>query len=160
MKSVGIIAVIVLCLTGGFGAQNASPSPTPIANQAPTKPQPRPNFNGRWKGVQVIQSEMPRVVADVFLTIRDAEVELSGKTMFHSRARQGKGKWQPTGNFGGPMLSPHVEGKLLTFKLSLRTREGVEKTMDYKMKLIGPNQAIFGHVEASDMSAKMTRMAK
>ena len=79
--------------------------------------------------------------------------------MFHSRARQGKGKWQPAGNFGGPMLSPHVEGKVLMFKLSFRTSEGREKTMDYKMELIGPDQAIFDYAEAiaTDMSAKMTR---
>jgi hypothetical protein len=105
---------------------------------------------------------MPRVVADVVFTIRDAGGELSGETMFHSRARQGKGKWQPTGNFGSPMLSPHVEGKVLTFKLSFRTSEGVEKTMDYKMEMIGPNEAIFDHAEETfvSMAAKMTRKPK
>jgi hypothetical protein len=59
------------------------------------------------------------------------------------------------------MLSPHVDGKVLTFKLSFRTSEGEEKTMDYKMVMIGPNQAVFDYVEATmtDMSAKMTRKA-
>jgi hypothetical protein len=57
------------------------------------------------------------------------------------------------------MLSPHVEGKVLTFKVLLRPNGGAEQTMDYKMELIGPNQAIFDYVEATatDMSAKMTR---
>ncbi len=105
---------------------------------------------------------MPRVVAELVFTIKDAEGNISGETMFYSRARQGKGKWQPAGNFGSPMLSPHVEGKLLTFKLSFRPSGGVEKTMDYKMELIGPNQAIFDYAEATatDMSARMTRKTK
>ena len=158
MKSAGMVALILMCVIAGFGAQSTPPAPSPIA----TKPQARPSFNGRWEGVQVIQSEMPRVVADVVFTIKDGEGELSGKAMFYSRARQGKGKWQPAGNFGSPMLSPHVEGKVLTFKLSFRTSEGVDKTMDYKMVLIGPNRAIFDYVEATatDMSAKMTRKTK
>lgn len=158
MKRASIIAVSLFCLTCGVGAQNAPPAPSPIA----TKAQARPNFNGRWEGVQVIQSEMPRVVADVVFTIKDAGGGLSGETMFHSRARQGKGKWRPAGNFGGPMLSPHVEGKVLTFKLSFRADEGIEKTMDFKMEMIGPDQAIFDYAEATavDMSARMTRKTK
>ncbi|HEY2170979.1 MAG TPA: hypothetical protein VGJ30_15240 [Candidatus Angelobacter sp.] len=120
------------------------------------------NFNGRWEGVQVVQSERPRVVADLVFTITDVNGEISGKTMFYSRARQGKGKWQPTGNFGSPILSPHVEGKVLAFKLSFRTSEGVEKTMGYKMELIGPDEAIFDHAEETfvSMAAKMTRKPK
>jgi hypothetical protein len=155
MKSVWMIAVILFCMAYGLGAQKMQPAPSPIA----TKPQPRANFNGRWEGIQVIQSEMPRVVADVVFIISDTEREFSGAAMFHSRARQGKGQWRPAGNFGSPMLSPHVEGKVLTFKLSFRTSEGVEKVMDYKMEMIGPNQAIFDYVEATatDMSARMTR---
>ena len=162
MKSAGMVALVLLCLRCGFGAQSASPSPTAIAKQGVTKPQPRANFNGRWEGVQVVQSEMPRAVSDVVLTITDAKGELSGKAMFYGRWRQGKGKWQPADNFGSPMLSPHVEGKVLTFKLSVRLSEGREKTMDFKMEMIGPNQAIFDYTEATatDMSAKMTRKAK
>lgn len=155
MKNAGSIAVILLCLTCGFEAQNAPSSAAPAAS----KPQPRANFNGRWEGVQVIQSEMPRVVADVVFTITDVKGEFNGVAMFHSRTRQGKGKWQPAGDFGSPMLSPHVEGKVLLFKLTFHTSEGQGKTMDYKMELIGPNQAIFDYAEATatDMSAKMTR---
>jgi hypothetical protein len=158
MKSAGMIAVMLFCLTCGSGAQNAPPSTASSA----TNPQPRANFNGRWEGVQVLQSEMPRAVADVVFTITDAKGELSGKAMFYGRWRQGKGKWHPADNFGSPMLLPHVEGKVLTFKLSFRTREGEEKTMDYKMVMIGPNQAVFDYVEATttDMSAKMTRTRK
>jgi len=112
--------------------------------------------------VQVIQSEMPRVVADLVFTIKDANGELSGKAVFHGRARQGKGKWRPADSFGSPMLSPHVEGNVLLFKLTFRASEGVEKAMDYKMEMVGPNQAIFDYVEATatDMSAKMTRKIK
>lgn len=155
MKRAGIFAVILSFLMCGFRAQNAPPSPAPSA----TKPQPRANFTGRWEGIQVIQSEMPRVVADVVFIISDTEREFSGAAMFHSRARQGKGQWHPAGDFGSPMLDPHVEGTVLTFKLFLRTSEGVKKTMDYKMEMTGPNQAIFDYAEATatDMSAKMTR---
>jgi hypothetical protein len=102
---------------------------------------------------------MPRVVADVVVTITDAKGELNGQAMFYGRSRQGKGKWRPADNFGGPMLSPHVEGKVLTFKVLLRPNGEAGQTMDYKMELVGPNQAIFDYVEATatDMSAKMTR---
>ena len=82
--------------------------------------------------------------------------------MFYGRVRDEKGKWLPVENFGSPMLSPHVEGKVLSFKLSFRTSEGREKTMDYKMELIGADQAIFDHAEETfvSMAAKMTRKAK
>jgi hypothetical protein len=130
----------------------AGPNPQPKRVETSAKSQ----LHGRWEGVQVIKSEMPRVVADVVVTITDAKGELNGQAMFYGRSRQGKGKWRPADNFGGPMLSPHVEGKVLTFKVLLRPNGGAEQTMDYKMKLIGPNQAIFDYVEATatDMSAK------
>lgn len=162
MKSAGIIAVVLLCIASVVEAQSVPPVPSPIANQGATKPQPRPSFTGRWEGVQVIQTEMPRVVADLVFTIKDAGGELSGETMFYGRVRDEKGKWLPVENFGSPMLSPHVEGKVLSFKLSFRTSEGVKKTMDYKMELIGPDEAIFDHAEETfvSMAAKMTRKAK
>jgi hypothetical protein len=162
MKTACMIAVIALCWACGGEARSASGTSSSSFNQVQMKSQPRPNFSGRWEGTQVIQSEMPRVVADLVFTIRDAKGELSGETMFHSRARQGKGKWHPTENFGSPMISPRVEGKVLTFKLAFRTREGEERTMDYKMELVGPDQAIFDYVEATatDMSARMTRKVK
>lgn len=67
------------------------------------------------------------MVADVVFTISDAEGELSGKAMFYGRSRQGKGKWRPADNFGGPMLSPHVEGKVLTSSFHSALVKGVKK---------------------------------
>jgi hypothetical protein len=162
MKSAGMIVVMLLCLGYASGAQSASTSPATAASQNGTKTLPRPNFNGRWEGVQVVQSDMPRAVADVVITIRDAAGKLSGNAMFYGRMRQGKGKWIPVEKFGSPLLSPRVEGKVLTFTLSFRTRVGEEKSMDYKMVMVGPDQAIFDYVEATmtDMSAKMTRKRK
>jgi len=46
MKSAGIIALVLLCLTCGPEAQNASPAPSPIA----TKPQARPASTEDGKG--------------------------------------------------------------------------------------------------------------
>jgi hypothetical protein len=105
---------------------------------------------------------MPRVVADVVITIRDAEGKLSGKAMFYGRERQGTGKWYPVEKFGSALLSPRVEGKVLTFRLSFRDHDGTKKIMDYKMVMDGPDQAIFDYAEPTmtNMSAKMTRKRK
>jgi hypothetical protein len=143
-------AITLLVLLGFLGG---SPGQTPAAGS-------RANFSGRWEGVQKIQSEMPEVVADVVFTIRQTDGQLSGEIRFAGRARnRPKNKWVPADKFGGPILSPRVEGKVLTFDLTLRTSEGEEKTAHYRMDIIGPNRAILQPAEQLliDMSADMRR---
>jgi hypothetical protein len=124
--------------------------------------EPMPSFIGRWEGVQMVQSEMPLVVADVIFSVRNVQGQLSGEITFNSRARdtlKPNSKWIRTGTYGGPILSPSVAGKVLTFSLLLRTSEGREKVANLKMEMTGPNQAILEPAGEPlvDISARMTR---
>src|SRR5580698_3294821 len=80
--------------------------------------EPMPSFIGRWEGVQMVQSEMPQVVADVILSVRNIQGQMSGEINFAGRARdtlKPNSKWIRTGTYGGPILLPSLAGKVLTF---------------------------------------------
>jgi hypothetical protein len=124
--------------------------------------EPMPSFTGRWEGVQMVQSDMPRVVADVILSVRNIQGQMSGEITFNSRARdtlKPNSKWIRTGTYGGPILSPGVADKVLTFGVSLRNSEGTDKVANFKMEMISANQAILEPAgeRLVDMSARMTR---
>ena len=149
MRNIAIVLLVLFGFLGGFSGQTVTADPNP-------------NFSGRWEGVQTIQSEMPRVVADVVFTIQETTGQLSGEIRFASRARDSlkpKSKWQPGEKFGGPILSPQVEGKVLKFGVTLRLSDGKEKIKNFKMEMVGPNRAILQPAEdlIIDMSADMRR---
>jgi hypothetical protein len=148
MRNVTITLLILFGFLGGSSGQTLTADA-------------KADFSGRWEGVQKIQSEMPEVVADVVFTIRQTSGQLSGEISFAGRARNSlkpKSKWVPADKFGGPILSPRVEGKMLTFGVAL-SLDGKEKIKNYRMEMVGPNRAILQPAEdlLIDMSADMRR---
>jgi len=149
MRDAAITLLILFGFSGGFSGQTLTADS-------------KADFSGRWEGVQKIQSEMPEVVADVVFTLSETNGQLSGKISFAGRARDSfkpKSKWVPADKFGGPILSPRVEGKVLKFSLTLHLSDGKEKIANYRMDMVGPNRAILQPAEQLliDMSADMRR---
>jgi hypothetical protein len=82
-------------------------------------------FSGTWEGVT---NDLPSVE----LTIRDDNGRLGGSIGFYFQTRGDDGRWHLGEKFTVPLLSPKVDGKVLTFETIHHKKHGSPE--------LGPNK--------------------
>ena len=97
---IGYMKPLLLLLLGGLIAAPAS-SP----------------FAGTWEG---LTNDLPSVE----LTIRDDNGRIDGTIGFYFQTRGDDGKWHLGDKTSGPLLTPKIEGKVLTFETTHHKKHG------------------------------------
>jgi hypothetical protein len=114
-------------------------------------------FAGAWEGSMNDQPALK-------LTIEDADGKLAGTMVFYFQRRGEDGKFHvvPNGDAAGAIISPQVEGKILTFEVQHHKKHGGSElgpNIKYSVELTGANEARLrqvGDPKAGD-GLKLTR---
>ncbi len=96
-------------------------------------------FAGAWEGSMHDQPALK-------LTIEDANGKLTGTMVFYFQQRGEDGKFHvvPNGDAAGAIISPQVEGKILTFEVHHHKKHGgaeLGPNIKYNVELTGANEA-------------------
>lgn len=96
------------------------------------------SFAGTWEGKM---NDLPGM--DV--KIDEADGKISGAVVFYFQERPDpKSPWHVAAESSGPMLAPHVEGKILTFEVQhhkCHTCAELGPNVKFRMELVGSNEA-------------------
>lgn len=98
-----------------------------------------PSFAGTWEGKQ---NDLPAVE----LALRNDHGQISGTIGFYFQTRGADGKWHLDGNppYTVPLLSPKLEGAVLTFETIHHKKHGSPElgpNNRYRVTFIGPKEA-------------------
>jgi hypothetical protein len=96
-------------------------------------------FAGTWEGSVHDQPALK-------LTIEDIDGKLTGAMVFYFQRRGEDGKFHvvPNGDAAGPIISPQVEGNMLTFEVQHHKKHGgteLGPNIKYSVELTGVNEA-------------------
>ena len=96
-------------------------------------------FAGMWEGSVHDQPTLK-------LTIEDIDGKLAGVMVFYFQRRGEDGKFHvvPNGDAAGAIISPQVEGKVLTFEVQHHKKHGgteLGPNIKYSVELTGANEA-------------------
>jgi len=96
-------------------------------------------FTGTWEGSTNDQPALK-------LTIEDTDGKLAGVMVFYFQRRGEDGKFHvvPNGDAAGAIISPEVEGKILTFEVQHHKKHGgteLGPNIKYSVELTGANEA-------------------
>ena len=103
---------------------------------------PQDAFIGAWEGKRA--EEQKGLRQKVFLTVRQSNGQISGTFEIRASIQDSHGKWLalPGDSFGGPMLSPKVEGQVLSFEIEIKLHSGETKRLNYTMTLEAKDRAL------------------
>ena len=114
-------------------------------------------FTGTWDGKI---NDLPGVE----LTIRDDRGRVSGSIGFYFQSRGNDGKWHLGEKMTVPLLSPKLEGNVLTFETIHHKKHGSPElgpNNKYRVEFVAPNEAriqiIKDQPQGDESGLKLTR---
>ena len=137
-----LLSVSLVALTLAVGAMPSGAAQPPLGTSANS------SFAGTWEGKM---NDLP----GVNLKIEEAKSKISGSIVFYFQERsEPNGPWHVAGESTVPLLSPHVEDRVLTFEVEHRKCHGCAElgpNVRFRMELAGANEArLWNQEQAGD----------
>lgn len=113
-------------------------------------------FEGTWQGRM---NELPAF--DLRLSVIDGQV--SGFIDFYFQLRGSSGKWEVKSKYECALLSPRVEGNVLTFEVVHHVSHGSSKrgpNVKFSMELTGDGEARFRKLEGEGQNGDGLRIVR